>query len=415
MPYRIKERWLAVFTVMASILVATIMVEIGLAISDALGFKKGLDYADTRRTDRLGPGGYLRENLEIYVTDGYGGKVRWRNNAFGFRSDREFTQEPPPGVLRLLILGDSFAAGFRVGQEDTFPYLLESWINRKYGKAEVLVPMIEEPVTALFYLDRFGLKFKPRVVLMGITLGNDLAQTYFALDPGGEYLLKNKDGKVQIDRNLNPTVSRPEVSSFHFPPEYLVPQSPLDKILFEVGAWLKSFRLAKLLRPSDSPITSWQRQGKYPIVFDANNGLGIFTKSPLPEIEEAYRRLFAVLGAFQAYCHREGIIPAVIIFPQRFQVNPGDWDKAVAEYGLNPDHFDLSEPDTRIRAFCRDHGIYCLDLTEALKERFLREKKPLYLPRGDMHWNKEGHRAFFECAQGDFAHLVEAALRQRNF
>ena len=95
---------------------------------------KLLDYGDTMRTEGLGQGGYLQENFTADVTDGLGGTVRWHNNASGFRNDQEFSQEPPPGVLRILSMGDSFAAGYRVGQDETFSFLREQWLNQKLGK-----------------------------------------------------------------------------------------------------------------------------------------------------------------------------------------------------------------------------------------------------------------------------------------
>ena len=133
------------------------------------------------------------------MTDGYGGKVRWTNNAAGFRSDREFTPEPRPGVLRILSLGDSFTAGYRVGQDETFSSLQEQWINRKYGQAEIMVAETSDPANALYYLDQFGLQLKPQIVLLGITLGNDISQTYQSLDPQGSYILTLEDGKVHLE------------------------------------------------------------------------------------------------------------------------------------------------------------------------------------------------------------------------
>ncbi len=98
-------------------------------------------------------------------------------------------QEPRPGVLRILSLGDSFTAGYRVGQHETFSSLQEQLINREYGQAEVMVAEISDPANALYYLDQFGLRLKPHIVLLGITLGNDISQTYVTLDPQGSYIL----------------------------------------------------------------------------------------------------------------------------------------------------------------------------------------------------------------------------------
>lgn len=142
-----------ILSVIFSFILAVVLAEICLGFKESHEKKTILDYADTKRAQnqRLGWGGFLKENLNIYVTDGLGGRVRWVHNAHGFRSDRDFSQEPAPGILRILSLGDSFNAGFRVDQDETFSHLREEWINHKYGKAEILVAEIEDPATALYY------------------------------------------------------------------------------------------------------------------------------------------------------------------------------------------------------------------------------------------------------------------------
>jgi len=145
-------------------------------------------------------------------------------------------------------------------------------------------------------------------------------------------------------------------------------------------------------------------------LFDLANGFGMFTNPPPPEIDEAYRRLFRILAAFSLICRQHHMIFAVQLFPQRYQVQPGDWYRAVEEYGLKKSRFDLMAPNRRIGAFCREHGIRCLDPTAAMARRYAQTRQNIYYPRGDMHWNRAGHRAFFECSRPAFAQLVRAGL-----
>lgn len=49
----------------------------------------------------------------------------YRINAAGFR-DREFSDPPAPGKTRVLCLGNSVTFGWRVGQEDAFPQVLQA-------------------------------------------------------------------------------------------------------------------------------------------------------------------------------------------------------------------------------------------------------------------------------------------------
>ena len=378
--------------------------------------KVDLDYGNTLRTNGLGPGGYLKENLDIFVNGGTG-KVRWHNNAAGFRRDQETTEYPPPGTLRILSLGDSFTVGYRVGQEETFSYLLEDWLNRHYGRSEVLIADIEEPATGLYYLERFGIQFHPQVVLLGITLGNDIAQAYLALDPRGTYILPKNPGAVLIEKNPVPDKIgfQHGLENLFLPDDYLQPRGPLEDVIHRARCWWRTLLLVRALRPEAVAITSWYDKklgANKPRLFDAINGLGVYTDPAPPAIQEAYRRLFRILEGYKAFCEPRGIFLAVLLFPQRFQVNPRDWDRAVAEYSLRASRFDLMGPNKKIRDFCREHHLFLIDPTAAMAAYCARSGINLYLPRGDMHWNREGHRAFFESVRSSVGELVAAAFKK---
>ncbi len=69
---------------------------------------------------RLRPGarGWFRKEGNAYV----------RINNAGLR-DREHTKAKPPGVLRVAVLGDSFAEAMQVDQDRTFWSVLERHLN----------------------------------------------------------------------------------------------------------------------------------------------------------------------------------------------------------------------------------------------------------------------------------------------
>jgi hypothetical protein len=405
------ERRFIWLSVIFAIIVAVVAAENVLKLKEKYERKTVKDFADIKRPEKLRWGGFLQENLTVYVTDGMGGKVRWTNNAAGFRSDREFTLEPPPGVLRLLSLGDSFTAGYRVGQHETFSYFQEQWINREYGQAEVLVPEISDPANALYYLDRFGLRLKPHIVLLGITLGNDIAQAYYCLHPQGFFVLTRENGKVHIvKQNHHHVIKYNQLEVYKIPPAYLKSESPTARFIRQVSLWFKKRRLLRRFYQDQEPIiTGGDRQ--HLSLFDVANGFGTFTDPPPPEIDEAYGRLFRILEAFSFICRQHHMIFAVQLFPQRYQVQPGDWDRAVQNYGLKKSRFDLMAPNRRIGAFCREHGIRCLDPTTAMARRYAQNQQNIYYPRGDMHWNRAGHRAFFECSRPALAQLVRAGFK----
>ena len=410
MTIRVTARRFVWLSVIFAMIVAVVLAEFSLGVMEKYQRKTTLDFGDVKRLHEMGWGGYLKENLSIQVTDGYGGKVQWTNNAQGFRSDHEFTPEPRPGVLRILSLGDSFTAGYRVGQHETFSSLQEQLINREYGQAEVMVAEISDPANALYYLEQFGLRLKPHIVLLGITLGNDISQTYLTLDPQGSYILTLEDGKVHLEKTHHGPLTYKEFESHKIPPEYLVSQSLGERFIRQISRWTKRRRLLRRFYQEEEAITTggdWQ----HPSLFDATDGLGVFTNPPPPEIVEAYARLCRCLEAFALICRQHHIIFAVQIFPQRYQVQPGDWDKAIGQYGLKKSRFDLMAPNRRIGACCREHGIECIDPTAAMAQWYAKTRQNMYYPRGDMHMNRIGHSVFFACSRPAFSQLVQAGLK----
>lgn len=102
--------------------------------------------------------------------------VEYRYNSLGFR-DRELGPKPP-GVLRVLVLGDSFTEGQGVREEDAYPRVLErllnlaepgSWEVRNCGDRGADFPKLYESFEKLLAHD-------PDLVLYGMVL-NDADQS----------------------------------------------------------------------------------------------------------------------------------------------------------------------------------------------------------------------------------------------
>lgn len=352
----------------------------------------------------LGKGGFLKPNFSGFVTDGTGGKVRWHNNSDGFRNDREFFPFPSASTIRIISMGDSFTAGYRVAQEETFSSLLDRWINQMGTPAEVMISCVESPGAGLSWLQRFGVDHHPDVVLLGLTLGNDIAQAYIDLSPtpigfahGLEtFLIPDQciEGSLSRWRNLETKLARNRPSRLH---------------------------LVNLFRnmihfPDESPesIASWYEQSPGTIcLFDAINGLGMYIKEPPEEIREAYRRLFRILQDYKRLADRHKIDFAVMLFPQRYQIQPQDWGETVRVYGLKPEAFDLDAPNRRISMFCREQSILVIDPTEEMRKKRNEKEYSLYLPLGDMHWNSRGHRVFFESIRDKIAELILSTANRK--
>jgi len=355
------------------------ILEVGIRVSGRLQRRGIPDYGDTIQD------GLLKPDFSADVVGGEGGTVHWTNNHAGFRSTREFNRQPPPGTVRILSVGDSFTAGYRVDDEKTFSRQLELWLNQSFGPTEVLINGIEEPANGLRYLRDDGVAWSPHVVLFGITIGNDIAQSYIA---GNPTLIGFTAGLEKLEL---PSSSL----------EHGFWQSLSRRLYY---ASIRS-RLLEIIRPRRA-IVSWYGHVYPPRLFDANNGFGVFLKNPPEEVEVAYQRLFAILSDVREFCETRGIRLIVAVFPQRFQVQDRDWQAALAAYGLRDEAFDLSAPNDRIRRFCEDSGIPCVDPTTFMRKTYDETGHGYYFSGGDMHWNGAGHALWAEGAKDRLSSIL---------
>lgn len=99
-------------------------------------------------------------------------------NSHGLRGP-ETTYEKPPATFRVLNLGDSIVMGWGVREENTYGRRLESMLNDG-SSGDLRFEVINAGVpgwnleNALAYLQAEGLKYEPDLILLGLTMTNDI-------------------------------------------------------------------------------------------------------------------------------------------------------------------------------------------------------------------------------------------------
>ena len=131
------------------------------------------------------------------------GSWRFATNNRGLRDTRNFGYDKPPGVLRVLSLGDSHTQGYEVRQESTFSAVLERYLESRSVRAQVLNAGVSGFSTAeeLAYLIGEGHKYKPDVVVVGF-YANDFEDNLKA----GLFTLDDKGRVVENSRSHLPGV-----------------------------------------------------------------------------------------------------------------------------------------------------------------------------------------------------------------
>lgn len=376
---------------------------------------KSIDYNDIW-SGTLGPGGYLKPNFNNFVTGAYGNTVRWKNNSQGFRYNRDIGYTHDKAIIRILSLGDSFTGGYRLEQKQTFSYWLEKYFNHKNNgkKFEVIPTVINEPYAGLIYLSNIGIKFNPNVVILGITLVNDIMHNYITSTNNNCYVFDKETETIKDNDCLQEALDKITLTPIFIPTECQVKKNEI-KNRAEINNnninILNYSMLYKIIssffkKYTGEPIISCNNcngcKQNIPI-FDLCNGLDIFLKNPpIDELPSMLKTLYKYNQLSKQYNFKL----IIIIFPQRYQVQKEDWKATVEKYGLNEDGFDLMKPNNLILSFCKKEGVNCIDPTLNMSAFYNKERKSLYFPLGDMHWNALGNKVLYEIIKEEIYRII---------
>ena len=125
----------------------------------------------------------VKPNIDTrhYVPGDY--DVRVRTNSVGMRGQREYAVETPPGVRRVLIVGDSMGFGFGVEDDEAVSAVLEKDLNARGDPVqwEVINQSVSGTGQAeqLVTYHAFGRNYHPSTVVL-LYCGNDIVNNQMA-------------------------------------------------------------------------------------------------------------------------------------------------------------------------------------------------------------------------------------------
>ena len=368
--------------------------------------------------DPLREGGHLVPLLDVLARGEHRGQaVRWVTNSKGYRNDSEFAYEVPEGTYRILLMGDSYVDGFRTDQERTIGYLLERHLNNRAYKDglenhQVMIAGFNNPAAALYNYQEHGRKYGPNLVILGISVGNDITPRSYKLslwpdrDP-------SVDGHFKLVFGLRPA-EHSQWKTLLLPQEAYTRKSPVFDYLFDRERKIRK-KLAKKfsgfghVRP---PVIGSPPNKRYHVHAGGNlTSLGLFYNPLMPEVADWYRDLEEIILAMNGQVTAEGGKLLVVLFPTRAQVDIRDWRLLQRCYALDGSKFRMDYPGNRIGKFCGVNAIDCLDLMPAFEAIVQREGTRLYMKRGDMHFNEAGQAL---AANVIASHISQTFLTARS-
>jgi lysophospholipase L1-like esterase len=305
------------------------------------------------------------------VSDEY--RINVQYNAEGWRgATGRFSK--PPGVFRIVVLGDSFVDGYTLPAQDRFTEVLEISLRPRVDVINLGVAGYSTD-QELLLLDREGWKYQPDLVVLAFyyndVWGNgsrhfsESAKTQkpvFSLDTAGNLSLSN----VPVPY---PTPSLQD----RFRLYDLVRTAVKRNRLLHAAA-------VKAGLADNAPINDLS-----PAPTGAAGGaeeFAVYHSTETPELAREWSITQALLRKMNQEAGQHNTRLIVLYVPTRIELSPAEWNSAHL-----PSDYEPSVVVRRLADICQVEGIPYLDPSDRFSATGANH---LYYPR-DPHWNAAGH------------------------
>jgi len=298
--------------------------------------------------------------LETYLPD-FGHKASF--NSAGMR-DRDHEVEKPSGVFRILLLGDSFMEALQVPFEASFPSRLERALEQQMGRP---VEVISAGVSGwgtddeLRYLTQYGLKWRPDLVLVAMTLHNDISdnlQEYWHTIHGDSLVEQPRPRKSFLGYKV---VQLKTFLATRFQLYQLWRKVRHGRAMRDVGTQLRSHIVELFRNPTPADIAR-----------------GFLLTDLL---------LSKILRVAEANDSRV----ALVLLPLRVQLSDKAFTAFTDAAGVTTGDMDIDKPQSVLKHIAERLQIPVIDLLPRFRRWFATNEGTLYVEH-DGHWNETGHQ-----------------------
>lgn len=303
-----------------------------------------------------------RPNVHLSVNTG-DRTVTVHTDGSGFRVGADGR---PPGDYRLLLLGDSFMAAMQVEYQESLAGLVERCFADRTGKSVAVwntgVAGWDPPQ---YYLQaRRALETWPfEVAVVAVFLGNDVADGLAVLPPREAdqrhpfRVPKRLTQDEVVDAVLYPANDVLEANSHVF----LFFKNRSQALLMRLG--LTTIDIPAVLRRSEAGSARWGRTAD-------------------------------MLAQIDSLASARGIPTVFVLIPAIEQVVPRVFEERAEAFGIDPDVFDLEQPERLMAVELQARGLHFVSLLPALRAAE-RRGAALY-GRVDWHPSAEGHQVMWK-------------------
>lgn len=329
--------------------------------------------------------------------------VEFRTSSLGLH-DREYPAAKPPGVFRILLLGDSMTEGGGLALEATVAKQAEAMLNAPGCRSRVEVVnggvASYSPILQYLYLQTLAPILDPDLVVLNFDMTDvhdDFIRTAVArLGPDGLPLA------VPSDRRRETALYLPPIAPVSLRP-FL---GPIEGGLSRLAVY-QAFRRSGLGRRLLGPIRlTPERMERLGLVGDLRyDPMAITREATGADVDAAWKLTERYLAGIQGLARRRGIGFAVVVYPHPHQVDADESPIGRRRFALRPGLFTSEAPFQAIEAVGRREGFPVVNLL-----RHFRQSRatggPLFW-NDDIHQNPRGARVF---AEGVVAGLLARGL-----
>jgi lysophospholipase L1-like esterase len=326
--------------------------------------------------------------------------VPYRTNALGLR-ERDLATPKPVGLVRVLMLGDSFTEGGGFADADTVPRRVERALAAGCPHVEVVNAGTASysPILEYLALRDVGAAVAPDLVVVNLDMTDvhdDLIRTALA-ELDGEAL----PTRVGTDRRRE--------TALLIPPALPAGLRPAEDALNRLALWQgvrKSGVGRRLLGELNLDEATLRARG---LLGDLRyDRLAITRDTPAQEETAAWATTARYLAGMQRAAGRLGARFAVVVYPHAHQVAAHESPGGRAGFGIGPGLYASDRPFRTVEAIGERHGFAVISLLETFRRR-ADPGRPLFRT-DDIHHTADGARVM---ADGIAAGLLEAALVPR--
>jgi hypothetical protein len=288
-------------------------------------------------------------------------------NSGGMR-DREHARVKPPGVFRILVLGDSFMEALQVPFEQSFPSLLERELARATGRR---VEVVNASVSGwgtddeLQYLTTYGLDWNADLVLVAVTLHNDIS------DNLRERFHTIQDGAL---------VRKPGADAGFW-------QYKIVELKGYLATHSHAFQLLSRAR--------WSREMRREAGQLGSHVATLFNPATDPSIGRGMALTEMLLARMQTLTSARGTRLMLVLLPLALQLSDERFGELARTATGSSTGLDVGKPQRLVMGVADRTRIPAIDLFAGFRAWTLQGGASLFLER-DGHWNERGHHLAVE-------------------